>query len=98
MSRCPGQDTRKLTISIHPCPNCQRPVEMFSDEMRVRCPHCKTVVHKDRAPSCIQWCQAARECLGPEIYDRLMGQMAAGGDRDQNSAAHDSDEKEPEHD
>ncbi len=78
MSRCPGQDTRKLTISIHPCPNCQRPVEMFSDEMRVRCPHCKTVVHKDRAPSCIQWCQAARECLGPELYDRLLGQAAQG--------------------
>ena len=74
MTRCPGQDMRKLTVSYHPCPNCQKPVEFFSDEMRVRCQHCKTLVHKDQVPNCIQWCQAAKDCLGPELYERLLGQ------------------------
>ncbi len=73
MSRCPGQDSRKLTVSYHPCPECRKPVEFFSDEIRVRCPRCKTMVHKEQTPSCIQWCQAARECLGPELFDRLVG-------------------------
>lgn len=73
MFRCPGQDTRKLKVSYHPCPKCSKPVEFFSDEMRIRCQHCKTMVHKEQAPSCIQWCKAARDCLGPDVYDRLLG-------------------------
>jgi hypothetical protein len=75
MGNCPGQDTRKLTISYHPCPECQHPVEFFSDEMRQRCPQCRAVVQKDQTPSCIQWCESARECLGAEVYDSLMGKM-----------------------
>jgi DNA-directed RNA polymerase subunit RPC12/RpoP len=73
MSRCPGQDSRKLTVSYHPCPECGKPVEFFSDEMRVRCQNCKTLVHKEQVPNCIQWCQAARDCLGPDLYNRLLG-------------------------
>jgi len=74
--KCPGSDMRRLKSSFHPCPNCSKPVEFFSDEMRVRCPHCKTIVYKEAAPSCIQWCSAARECLGPELYDAIMGKLA----------------------
>jgi DNA-directed RNA polymerase subunit RPC12/RpoP len=66
---------RKLTVSYHPCPNCGKPVEFFSDEMRIRCPNCKTLVNKESAPSCIQWCKAARDCLGPELYDQLVGKL-----------------------
>ncbi len=73
--KCPGQDSRKLTISYHPCPNCGKPVEFFSDEFRLRCPNCKTIVMKEQSPSCIQWCQSARECIGAELYDKLMGKM-----------------------
>lgn len=75
MGQCPGQDSRKLTISYHPCSNCQKPVEFFSDEVRVRCPHCKTIVVKEQMPSCVQWCQAARQCLGPELYEMIMGHL-----------------------
>jgi DNA-directed RNA polymerase subunit RPC12/RpoP len=71
---CPGKDMRKLTVSYHPCPECGKPVEFFSDEMRIRCPNCKTMVYKERAPNCIQWCQAAKDCLGPDLYKRLMGE------------------------
>jgi hypothetical protein len=75
MSRCPGQDSRKLTVSYHPCPNCKQPVEFFSDELRQRCTNCKTMVFKEQAPNCIQWCKAARECLGAEVFDRLADSM-----------------------
>ena len=75
MFRCPGQDMRKLTVSYHPCPECGKPVEFFSDEMRIRCPHCKTMVHKESAPSCIQWCKSARDCLGPDLYDQITGKL-----------------------
>jgi len=33
------------------------------------------MVYKDQAPSCIQWCQSAKECLGTQMYDMIMGQM-----------------------
>ncbi len=82
MSHCPGQDFRKLTVSYHPCPTCQKPVEFFSDELRVRCPNCKTVVHVEQTPSCVQWCQAARDCLGPELYDSIIGDMKAAGEKE----------------
>lgn len=84
MPRCPGQDFRKLTISYHPCPKCSKPVEFFSDELRARCAHCKTIVYKEQAPNCIQWCSAARECLGAEMYDMIIGQMKKG-DPDKNN-------------
>ncbi|MBN2493424.1 MAG: phosphohydrolase [Deltaproteobacteria bacterium] len=75
MSRCPGQDMRNLTISYHPCPECGKPVEFFSDEMRLHCPHCRAWVHRDRAPSCIEWCKGAKECLGAELYAKLAGEI-----------------------
>ncbi len=82
---CPGQDGRKLTVSYHPCPECKQPVEFFSDEMRLRCPNCRTIVMKDQAPNCIQWCQAARDCLGPELYDRLVGKLTEEAPADEPS-------------
>lgn len=85
-SRCPGQDFRKLSISIHPCPECQKPVEFFSDELRARCPTCKTMVQKDSSPSCIQWCKAARDCIGADLYDALIGQMSEEQRREMDEA------------
>ncbi len=70
--KCPGQDKRKLTVSYHPCPECGELVEFFSDETRVRCSKCKTVVFVEQVPNCVRWCQAARECIGAERYDAIM--------------------------
>jgi len=69
---------RKLTISYHPCPHCGKPVEFFSDEMRLKCPHCRGEVVKEESPNCVMWCEAARECLGPELYDQIMSRMKKG--------------------
>ena len=71
--KCPGSDMRKLTASIHKCPECGFGVEIFSDETRRRCPECKTQVNKEQTPACVQWCSAAKECLGEKRWKELMG-------------------------
>jgi DNA-directed RNA polymerase subunit RPC12/RpoP len=53
------------------CPHCGEEMEMWSDEPLARCPHCALWVSKERGPSCIDWCQAAVECIGLEAYERL---------------------------
>lgn len=72
ISKCPGQDMRRLTAALYKCPQCGEMVETFSDELKRRCHKCKTLVYKDKVPSCIEWCQSARECLGEERLKELM--------------------------
>lgn len=71
--KCPGQDNQKLTVSLHPCPKCGYRVEMFSDELRIKCPKCKTEVVCETAPNCLQWCASARQCIGEERWKALFG-------------------------
>ncbi len=71
--KCPGQDQRSLTVSLHPCPQCGYAVEIFSDEMRRRCPKCGVLVLREDSPSCVSWCSSARQCLGEERWQQLMG-------------------------
>ena len=73
MTKCPGQDMRNLKVSLHKCPSCGAEVEMFSDELRVRCPKCKTMVEQKEVPSCIEWCPSAKECLGEERWKAMKG-------------------------
>ena len=70
-NKCPGQDIRDLRVSVHKCPNCGAEVEIFSDEMRVKCHKCGQYVHREKVPSCIEWCSSARECLGEERWKQL---------------------------
>jgi NADH pyrophosphatase NudC (nudix superfamily) len=74
--RCPGQDGRYLSVSLHRCPTCGSEVEMFSDETRVKCPTCGESVFKENTPSCIEWCAQARECLGEERWKAIKGDGA----------------------
>ncbi|HLB28076.1 MAG TPA: hypothetical protein VJK47_02575 [Dehalococcoidales bacterium] len=69
--KCPGQDSRKLTVSLHKCPNCGNEVEIFSDELRVKCRKCGEMVYREQTPSCVTWCASARECLGEERWKEL---------------------------
>jgi hypothetical protein len=73
LNQCPGQDRRKATAENIICANCGYPAEIFSDEIKVVCPKCKNLICKDRLPSCLDWCKAARECIGEERYKQLMG-------------------------
>lgn len=69
--RCPGQSERNLEAELYRCPGCGCEVEIFSDELRQRCPRCTREVYGKRIPSCIDWCGAAEECLGSEAWSEL---------------------------
>jgi len=71
--RCPGQDSRNVEVSTVVCPGCRYEVEIFSDEIRTKCPGCGDCVSKERLPSCVDWCGSARYCLSSEDFRRLKG-------------------------
>ncbi|MBU3959051.1 MAG: phosphohydrolase [Candidatus Omnitrophica bacterium] len=71
--KCPGQDDRKVQAETLKCAKCGYKVEIFSDEIKVKCPKCKELVCKERLPSCVDWCKAARECIGEERWRQLKG-------------------------
>ncbi|MFC2068196.1 phosphohydrolase [Chloroflexota bacterium] len=72
-SKCPGQDSKNLRVSLHKCPKCSNEVEIFSDEMKVKCSQCGEKVYKDKMPSCVDWCASAKQCLGEERWKELSG-------------------------
>jgi DNA-directed RNA polymerase subunit RPC12/RpoP len=71
--KCPGQDDRNLKSENLTCPACGYRIEIFSDEIMVRCPKCKEQACRNRLPSCVDWCKAARECIGEDKWRQLMG-------------------------
>ncbi|MFA5099819.1 MAG: phosphohydrolase [Candidatus Omnitrophota bacterium] len=79
---CPGQDRRNIKVENVTCVNCGYQVEMFSDEMNVRCPKCKEQVCRQRLPSCVDWCAHARECVGEQRWKQLKGGQGGGEKKD----------------
>ena len=82
--KCPGRTSRNLKSEIRVCPQCRRPVEMFSDEEKVRC-KCGQVILREAVPCCIQWCAAAEKCLAgvldvKELRRKLAEKAAAEPD------------------
>ena len=73
-TKCPGQDMRNLRVSLHMCPTCGAEVEIFSDELGVKCRKCGTKVYKEQTPSCIDWCSQARQCLGEDRWKEIRGE------------------------
>ena len=67
-TKCPGQDPRKARAEGIICSNCGYLAEIFSDEIKVKCPKCQSLICKERLPSCVDWCKAAKECVGEENY------------------------------
>jgi len=64
----------KLRVSLHKCPNCGAEVEIFSDEIKVKCLKCGEMVYREKIPSCIDWCASARQCLGEERWKEVKGE------------------------
>lgn len=62
--KCPGQDKRNIKAEIIKCLHCGYEIEIFSDEMKARCPACKGLTCRARLPSCVDWCKSARLCIG----------------------------------
>ena len=69
---CPGSEfIRTPTLAIKRCPECGAEVEVFSNDVKVPCPKCGFEVYNDVA-SCIEWCKHAKECLSPEVVERIL--------------------------
>ena len=76
IDKCPGaSDIRTPTIIIKKCPECGTEVEIFSDEMQVKCDKCGFTIFND-LQSCIKWCEYAKECVGDETYNKITGESA----------------------
>jgi len=73
LNKCPGQDKRNIKIEIITCPDCGYKIEIFSDEVKISCPKCKSLVCRERLSSCVDWCKYARECVGGEKWEQLKG-------------------------
>jgi len=76
--KCPGSDPRNLKVDLINCPHCGEEEEIFSNELRVKCSKCGEWVYKEAAPSCIDWCAKAKECIGVEKWNQLRGFKEAG--------------------
>lgn len=70
---CPGsREIRNPYPEEIACIFCGGSVEIWSDEPETRCKSCGKTVNRQMKPSCIEWCPAAKECLGAEKYERLI--------------------------
>jgi len=69
-NKCPGQDKRNLKAQVLKCSRCGYEIEIFSDEVKVSCPKCKSLVCRERLPSCVDWCKYAKECVGEKAYKK----------------------------
>ncbi|MBF0518337.1 MAG: hypothetical protein HQK92_01285 [Nitrospirae bacterium] len=70
---CPGS---KEITKPYPeqllCVHCGYSNEIWSDENEMNCKNCNALLTREMKPTCIQWCPAAKECIGIEKYERLM--------------------------
>jgi NADH pyrophosphatase NudC (nudix superfamily) len=74
LDRCPGAvNLITPTLTIKKCPRCGEEVEVFSNDISVKCSRCGFLVYNE-IESCIQWCKYARECVGEETYNKLMAE------------------------
>jgi len=69
---CPGSlNIRTPTLEIRKCPQCGEEVEIFSNDVTVACSNCGFIIYNDIV-SCVQWCKYAKECVGEEMYTKLV--------------------------
>ena len=73
MNKCPGQDSRKAQAESITCIRCGYAAEIFSDEIKVRCPKCENLICKEKLSSCVDWCKAAKNCVGEAKWNKLKG-------------------------
>ncbi|HOE26420.1 MAG: phosphohydrolase [Candidatus Aureabacteria bacterium] len=70
--RCPGTERIRASYPDEvPCA-CGGKVELWPDEDGARCPACGRTAKREIPPSCLDWCAAARGCVGEERYARYL--------------------------
>ena len=74
------------TLRVMKCPDCGEEIEIFSTDVKAECPGCGHVMYND-INLCIQYCAHAEECVGTELYNKLVryrdtdGAPPEGGER-----------------
>lgn len=73
---CPGAAniSGTPTLKVKKCPECGSEVELFSSDSQRECGKCGFIVYNN-ITSCVQWCKSARECVGDEMYEKLMKEI-----------------------
>ena len=85
ISECPGAKFFKQPEPENiNCPTCSEELEIWTDEVKVICPHCKTVVARRQVQSCLDWCKFGKECVGEELYKKYLKnkRINSGGSND----------------
>ena len=67
---CQGKP-RTHTIHEKVCPQCGHIIELFSIDTQMPCENCGFVAYNDTL-SCVQWCKYAKECVGEDMYNKMM--------------------------
>jgi len=70
---CPGSsEIRSPYPEELKCVYCGFSNEIWSDESEMDCKSCKKLITRNMKPTCLEWCPAAKECVGAEKYEKLM--------------------------
>jgi hypothetical protein len=70
---CPGsKEIRNPSPEEFICYWCDRLNEIWTDEVDTVCKGCGKTISREIGTTCLQWCPAARECVGAEKYEKLM--------------------------
>lgn len=74
---CPGsREIRNPYPEEIVCFFCGTKVEIWSDESETNCKNCRKAVSRDMKPTCLQWCPAAKECVGVQKYEKIMKKLS----------------------
>jgi hypothetical protein len=69
---CPGsREIKKPKPEDITCRHCGKNIEIWSDETEVKCKFCRKMNMRMLGPTCIDWCDFAKECIGEQKYNRL---------------------------
>ena len=66
------------TLRIMKCPECGSEIEMFSTDVKVKCDNCGFTAFND-INICVLHCAHAEECVGTELYNKLVRYRDTGG-------------------
>lgn len=70
---CPGTKLIKQPVPEHRnCQKCREEVEIWSDELMTTCSNCGAIVSREMGNSCIEWCKYAEQCVGEELYKKIV--------------------------
>lgn len=76
--KCPGQWGQVIKVGLYRCPSCKYHVEIFSDELKAKCPKCGKIIYKEKVPSCVDWCASAKKCIGEARWEEIEKQRKKG--------------------